>query len=48
MTKRDGSKLKGFNLYFPFPIIFKSQQMSKTTMVITTTKVYHYNYYKML
>jgi hypothetical protein len=48
MTKGDGSKLKGFNLYFPFLTIFKSQQMYKTTMVITTTKVYHYNYSKML
>lgn len=48
MTKGDGSKLKGFNLYFPFPIIFKSQQMYNTTMVRTIIKVYHYNCSNML
>lgn len=48
MTKGDGSKLKGLNLYFLIPIIFKSQQMYKTTMVKTTIKVYHRNYSKML
>ncbi len=48
MTKCDGSKLKGLNLYFPFPTILKNPQMYKTTMVKTTIKFYQYNYSKML